>query len=138
MEYQSFMRRLQILITLCTVLLVGYFTWDTFAQLNRIDSLSCTSADKYDEMFLGKNTPCNITVDNISGRKSLEEIFGNGYSKEEVFKLKKEVSDSVLRRGIFLDAVVLLTGSFASVTVSKLQSRKGGIYEAKGKNKGKA
>jgi len=131
------MRKLQILIILCTVLLVGYTTWGTIAQLDAIANLTCTNLDKYDKYFYGKDAPCNLTGNNPSGRKSLSEIFGYGYTKEEVTNFQKEVSDSVVQRGVFLDGIVLLTGSFAFITVSKLQSKKGGVNEAKGKSKGK-
>jgi len=117
---------------------VGYTTWDTIAQLDAISSLTCTNLDKYDKYFYGKDAPCNLTGNNPSGRKSLNEIFGYGYTKEEVIKFQKEVSDSVLRRGIFLDAVILLTGAFAFITIGKLQSKKGGSVEGKGKNQDKA
>ena len=107
------------------------------AHLDAIANLTCTNDDKYAKYFFGKDTPCNLSGNNTVDRKSLDEILGSGFTTEEVIKLKKEISDSVLRRGIFLDGVILLTGSFAFITVSKLQSRKGGGYEAKGKNKGK-
>ena len=131
------MRNFQILIVLCTVFLVGYITWDTIARLDAIANLTCTNEDKYDRYFFGENTPCDLSGDNPSGRKSLNEIFGTGFTKEEVIKFKKELSDSALRRGMFLDAVIFLTGTFTFVTVGKLQSEKGGSDEAKGKNKDK-
>jgi len=132
------MKKLQTLIVVCTILLVGYFTWDTMAQLDSIDSLKCAGRDKYDKYFPGAYSTCILSDDNSSGRKSLAEIFDSGYSKEEVIKIKKDLSNSALRRGIFLDSVILFTGSFTFITVSKLQSKKGGVYEAKSKNKVKA
>ena len=68
------MRNFQILIVLCTVFLVGYITWDTIARLDAIANLTCTNEDKYDRYFFGENTPCDLSGDNPSGRKSLNEI----------------------------------------------------------------
>ncbi len=98
---EKYMSNLRILIVVVVIILVGYFTWDTITQLKADTSIERGTQGSYAQQY-----------------------FGNGYSRAELIRLKKDTSDSILMRGIFLDAVVLLTGTFAYLATGKLQSRK--------------
>jgi len=95
------MSNIRILIVAVVIILAGYFTWDTVVRLDADVSTSRSGEGSYAQQY-----------------------FGNGYTKEELIRLKKDTSDSILKRGIFLDAVTLLTGTLTLLATCKLQSKK--------------
>ncbi|QQG47528.1 MAG: hypothetical protein HY044_00325 [Candidatus Woesebacteria bacterium] len=95
------MSNIRIFVVVVVIILVGYFTWDTVVKLD-----------------------ADVTLNSGGQSSYAQQYFGTGYTKEQMIKLKKDTSDSILRRGIFLDAATLLTGAFALLATGKLQSKR--------------
>ncbi len=128
-----FLTNIRILIVVVVIILVGYFTWDTLTGLDAINSAdwncdfthkisdrSQDSQDRHLVKYFGVADPCGLINDPI---RRIGDPVRTSW-QEQVVSLRSRTSDAIIRRGIFLDAVTLLTGTFAFLATGKLQSKR--------------